>query len=383
MGQGPRKEGSAAVAAGAALLLLVVAPGGAQADPVVAHPPLGKGLLRVDDEGRPHGSVAFVAEASILAVLGVERATTFPEVGQLTGGEPHLARARLGLVGGETGAPLAFSVRVDLSEGLRIDRADYLARPLQTANRFVDDAYVWWTPRSTFGAIAGRQKVPFSRFRQADEALLAAVAPPFLVDRIAPDRRWGVTATGEQGALAWAAGVYEDWHRLAAAADDDPSAAGVVAAAAHVEWAPRGSLGEGHLPVPRADRAHERLRTSTGAGLLVRGREQGGTRIDLSLSGGFQLRLLSAITETILSHDDGETALSAAAEAGVLVTDQFYLFARADTDPAVDLRSAGAGVVYFATADRRNKLTFLAWARRDGDRGPRRDGIILQLHASL
>jgi hypothetical protein len=58
-------------------------------------------------------------------------------------------------------------------------------------------------------------------------------------------------------------------------------------------------------------------------------------------------------------------------------------FLRADTDPVADQHSAGGGVSYFVTGDRRNKLTLYGWLRRHGEGGPRSDGAIVQLQASM
>ena len=343
-----------------------------------------------------------------LGVLGAERTTVFPEVGPLEGGEPALARMRVGLVGWSGWAPFGFSLRADLAEGLRLDQDDFEAAPVAAADRILDDAYGAWIARAWAQLWVGRQPVVFSRFRHGEEALETGSAEPFLVDRVAPDRRWGVAFHGDLGSIAYAAGLYADpdWLELRPSVsgdgemppappvppvpslDDvvplpDPSAGGRTAVAAHVEWTPRAPMGPGSAPSPSDDPWYETARASAGAGVLWRWREAG-QRVDLSLSGGGKLKAVAALAELILSVDGEQVALGGAAEVSVLAGDRFLVFVRGDYDGEVDWWTAGPGATYFATRDRWNRVSIFGWVRRQGnDEGPNGDGVIVQLQAAL
>ncbi|HWM87301.1 MAG TPA: hypothetical protein VNO33_15725 [Kofleriaceae bacterium] len=344
--------------------------------------------------------LALVVEMSGLAILGAERITVFPEIGQVEGGEPELALMRVGLVGWSGCQPFGFAVRVDLGEGLRLDQDDFERAPAAATDRLIDDAYGVWVPRAWAQVWAGRQPVVFSRFRQVEHALWAGGAPPFLIDRIAPDRRWGAAFHGDLGGIAYAAGVYADHDRvelrpLVPEEDDempdlgppllpDPSAGGRTAVAAHVEWTPRAPMGPGSAPTPRSDPWYDTPRVSAGAGVLWRWREPAlGNRVDLSLSGGAKYQAVSAMGELILSIDD-RVALAGAAEVNFLATDRLLLFGRAEYDIEVDWWTIGPGASYFITGDRWNKVAIFGWVRRKGeDFGPDGDGVIVQLQAAL
>jgi hypothetical protein len=410
----------------AAVLLSVGRP--AAADPILDLPPVGRGgLLDVPDmserkleldPGRRRrtaraagstdparlpgrggaGELALVAEMNALGVLGAERVTIFPEVGKLDGGQPALALMRVGLVGWSGCLPLGFALRADLAEGLRLDEDDFRATPAAAVDRVLDDAYAVWFARPWFQVWAGRQPVPFSRFRQGEHALLAGGAPPFLIDRVAPERRWGAALHGDLGGIAYATGMYADADRLEMrppAPDDmpepslepeplpDPSAGGRTAVAAHIEWTPRAPMGPGSAPSPRVDPWYDTPRASAGAGMLWRWREDG-SRFDVSLSGGGKYRAGSALAELILSIDGGEVALAGAAELNLLATDNLLLFARADYDIEVDWWTIGPGATWFVTRDRWNRVSIFGWVRRESDdQGPDGDGVIVQLQTAL
>jgi hypothetical protein len=352
--------------------------------------------------------LALVVEMSAFGVLGAERRTIFPEVGPLEGGEPELAVMRIGLVGWSGSAPLGFAVRADLAEGLRLEASDLRAEPVAAVDRLIDDAYAAWIARSWAQLWVGRQPVVFSRFRQVEHALLSGGAPPFLIDRIAPDRRWGAALHGDLGSIAYAAGVYGDADRLelrpaAPAAGGempppvppeglppepalpDPSRGGRTAVAAHVEWTPHAPMGPGSTPSPPGDPWYDTPRASAGAGVLWRWREPGlGHRLDLSLSGEGKYRAMAAMAELVLSLDRGDVMLSGAAELSVLAGDKLLFFARADHDIEVDWWTIGPGAAYFVTRDRWNKVSIFGWVRREGeDDGPDADGVIVQLQAAL
>jgi hypothetical protein len=420
--------------AGALAVAAVLVAGPAAADPILDLPPVGRGGLlgeppdvseralerepgrrrrssRAAGSSDParlpgHGGtseVALVVEMSALGVLGAERVTIFPEVGLLDGGEPELALMRVGLVGWSGCAPVGFAVRADAAEGLRLDRDDFDAAPAAAIDRVIDDAYGVWIARPWAQLYAGRQPVVFSRFRQAEHALLAGGSPPFLIDRVAPDRRWGAAFHGDLGSIAYATGVYADADRLEMRPPPpqemppgtppplepeplpDPSAGGRTAVAAHVEWTPRAPMGPGSAPSPRSDPWHDTPRASAGAGALWRWRESGlGSRYDLSLSGAGKYRFASALAELILSIDGGQVALAGAAEVDLLATENLLLFARADYDIEVDWWTVGPGATWFVTRDRWNKVSIFGWVRREGDdRGPDGDGVIVQLQAAL
>jgi hypothetical protein len=444
----PAEAGTARVAAGApargavgaaALLAAVLVGTPAAADPILDLPTVGRGgLLGTPPDGSDRvlekepglrrrsaaaagssdparlpgrtgtSEVALVAEMSALGVLGAERTTIFPEVGPLEGGEPELAVMRVGLIGWSGWAPFGFALRFDLAEGLRVNDEDLSAEPIAAVDRFIDDAYATWIAQSWAQLWLGRQPVVFSRFRQVERALLAGGAPPFVVDRIAPDRRWGAAFHGDLGAIAYAAGVYADLDRLelrAPPAEEmppptpptpptppappeplpDPSTGGRTAVAAHVEWTPFAPMGPGSAPTPRSDPWYETPRASAGVGVLWRWREpELGHRVDLSLSATGKYRAAAAQAELILSFDSGEVALAGAAEMSLMTGERFLLFARADYDIEVDWWTVGPGASYYVTRDRWNKVSIFGWVRREGeDRGREADGVIVQLQAAL
>ena len=101
-------------------------------------------------------------------------------------------------------------------------------------------------------------------------------------------------------------------------------------------------------------------------------------------SGHIKWRRLSAVAEVLVARESARFAFTGGAgEAGVLVTDKVHVFARGDYDRAVGLWSGGGGASFFVTGDRRSKLVFYGWYRRDRVGGPRRDGAIVQLQAWL
>jgi hypothetical protein len=411
--------------------------GEARADPILELPPVGRaGLLGppVDgsdrvlerEPGRRRRSaaaagstdpnrlpgrtgtseLALVAEMNAFGVLGAEPTTSFPEVGGLEGGQPELARMRVGLVGWSAASPVGFSLRADLAEGLRLDGDDFRRAPVAAVDRVLDDVVAAWIPRAWAQLWVGRQPVVFSRFRHGEQALLSGGGAPFLIDRVAPDRRWGAAFHGDLGALAYAAGAYADLDRLELRArppgeqppdpgppvpmlpDEpillpDPSLGGRSAVAAHVEWTPRAPMGPGSAPSPSWDPWHDTPRASLGAGALWRWRESG-QRLDLSVSAGGKLRGLAAQAELVLSVDGERVALGGAGEVSALLGDRLLVFVRGDTDAEVGWWTAGPGASYFATRDRWNRVSIFGWVRRErDDEGPNGDGVIVQLEAAL
>src|SRR5262249_2856193 len=141
------------------------------------------------------------------------------------------------------------------------------------------DLYARWRPAPEANVIVGRARVPWSKPRQIDELEDPFGAPPFVVDRIAPDRRWGALLLGERAHVAYSAGVWEDLDALEPRIRvGDASAGGALAAAAWLEWTPGASLENvgGPLPARTDDPRWEQVRLSFGAGALGRTGDRGG-----------------------------------------------------------------------------------------------------------
>jgi hypothetical protein len=364
------------------VLVMMAWPRAAAADPIFTLP-AGRELL---SSGAGSGSLAVLGDVDAIGVAWAERLSDLPDFGAIDELEPDLGRARAGLVGRHGRWPLAFMLRVDWSEALRHDRDQLTDETAGVLDGFVDDASVWWSPRVWAGLVAGRGKVPFSRFRHLDRALLSGAVMPFASDRLAPDRRWGITALGDLGALSYAAGVYADYDSLELrTAADDPSAGGKLAAAAHLEWTPRAPIGSDHRASPTRDPWHGVGRASLGAGVLYRRRAaERGDRLDLSVSSQVKMGRYAAICEGIVSADDSALGISGVAEASVMIGERVVAFMRGDVDIGVDLWTAGGGASYFVTSDRRNVVSLLGWVRRQREvTGEARDGVVIKLQAGL
>ena len=395
--------------------------GVAMADPLLELPPADRGVVVGDPrssrdsserpsgqasqvaEATPPGFLALIGEVDILAILGSEPTTTYPDTGAITGGEPELAVARLGLLA--TRARTWLLVRLDGSEALRVDLDLLKRRPVATVDAFIDDASIWWRPRGWFEVMGGRVVVPFARFRQLERGILASGAVPFAVDRVAPDRRWGATVHGDVGAMSYAAGAYADpdWLELRAGEKidsssmdsmepmepdgpvdvaPDPSAGGRSIAVLHVGWTPRAPIGPDPLATPEADPWFDTARPAAGLGIMWRHRE-GVDRFDAALNGQLKYQRFAAIAEILASLEGGEIAASISGEASALITDRAVLFAQAEYDGELGLWTAGGGVGFFATTDRRNKLTLVAWVRREPGSAVKRDGAVVHIQAAF
>jgi hypothetical protein len=440
MGTGPGPEagpGAVARSGGAlvAALAIAVGPTAAAADPVLALPPWREGVLidpphadpgagpsagaaaaGATGTGGPVGTgwlathdrrddgelplLALVAEFSGLGVVGADRIASFPHVGPIDGGEPALAVMRVGLVGRHATWPLAFALRADLAEADRLDADQVRARPLAAGGRLLDDALVVWTVRQELAVWLGRQAVPFSRFRLIEHGRQLAGAVPFVVDRVAPERRWGATATGDLGQVGYAVGLHADTARLerlpaVASGEDeppgppdrlavDPSDRGRLGLAAHVEWTPGASVGRDHLPSPEDDPLRPVTRLSLGLGALTRLRADGTARADGALSALVVSGPVAAAGELLVAAERGGPALGAAIEVSLLPIDRALAFVRAEYDGGVAAWSSGAGATWFVTADRLNKVTLYGFVRRETDEAALdRDGIVVQLQAWL
>lgn len=384
MGQDSRPQARLAVLVLLSLAALLELAPPAAADPILVLPPAGRGRLTSVDADP--ALLAVVGDLSGIGIVGADEMTNLPGYGGIAGNRPELGRARLGVVAVHGRVPLAAVLRVDFSEALRADFATDFDRPIAGVDRFIDDAQVWFRPAVWTDLVAGRQKVPFSRFRQLDAALLTAGVVPFVIDRIAPDRRWGVAVHGDLGALSYAAGAFEDHDalepRIAAA---DPSSGGRGLIATHVEWTPRAPIGADHLPTPTSDPWYGTTRVSLGVGFLYRTTtDTGSQRFDIAMSGQIQRGRFAGLAELIIAKHGSEVLADIASEASVAITDRVMAFARGDTDAHQQLWSSGLGMSYFVTADRRNRVSVYGWVRRETEAsGGDRDGVIAQLQASL
>ena len=70
------------------------------------------------------------------------------------------------------------------------------------------DAKIVWTRFSAARVSVGLDKVPFSRFAMNSSSRLTLVERPLVTQKIAPDRREGVTVLGDFAGLEYAAGFY-------------------------------------------------------------------------------------------------------------------------------------------------------------------------------
>jgi hypothetical protein len=394
--------------------LAVVSAGAAQADPILRLPRLGKGKLLGND--RESGAFGFAAELNAMAGLGAERQMRIPEIGQLAGGTTALS-LRLGIVGeavgGQTFWPLDYLVRVDAAEIGRVDGDQARDRPAAAANQVIDDAALWWRPHVAAQVIAGRFKVPFTRWRQQDRLALATAGVPFAVERVAPDRRWGLTFAGDLGALAYAAGAYydRDWFepRLKVEVDGaqvlvDPSRAGRAIYVVHSQWTPRAPIGADLWASPARDPWFDWLRLSLGAGALLRVRDgQAGNRLDVAINGNLTWRRLSAVAEGLFAAEAEVFELAAVAELGAMASDRAGFFLRGELESCLDrrttpacragahssdgrgrtLRTAGTGATWFVTTDRRSKIALWLFVRRDQPGDFKGDGAVVELQTAL
>jgi hypothetical protein len=374
--------------------LLAVSASTASADPLFAPPDFGK--VRYGGGSDDDVELGFLADMQALGVIGSDRLSAWPDrrLGVLAP-FPQLIAVRAGLRADFRDEDLTLVARIDLSEPWR-PYVDTRALPL--ADAIVDDLYLLWKPARPIELLIGRARVPFSKARQLEEIDDPFGAPPFVVDRIAPDRRWGVTAYGDLGALAYAGGVYEDLDDLETRIrTGDPSAGGALAAAAHLEWTPRAPLygsnppgavvgAQGLLPTPRSDPWFDTVRPSAGAGVLYRLRDDGSSRLDGTLSGQVKIAAFSALAEAIVSLQGGQTKLGGHAELMVTPVDKLALMLRGEIDqgaPNGGEWTTEAGVGWYVTKDRRNKVELLGWLRRDVDRGTPYDALVVLFQASL
>lgn len=372
----------------------------ASADPLLGPPVIAKGILTGDTEGDAW-IVGFVGEARALGVVGAERLTAWPDRQRGIEREaPELVAGRAGIVAHSTRLPLSFVARIDFAEPTT-PRFDLGGDPIGASiDTVVDDLYVLWRPRTALQLYGGRARVPFSKLRQYEDVDLPAMSTPFVVDRIAPDRRLGVTLHGDLGAMAYAAGVYEDLDALEPRMVlDDPSLGGALMGMAHVEWTPAAPMmgsnppgkiagARGPLPTPRRDPWFATARVSIGLGALYRLREDGTSRVDGTASVQLKWRWLAALSEVILSSDAGGSELGAWGELMATPADLVSVSARAEWDGGAATGgewSVGGGLSWHATRDRRSRIGFFGWLRGDAERGQRLryDGFVVLVQAAL
>jgi hypothetical protein len=332
-------------------------------------------VSRVRSGGGPEDAalVSFLAEVRAVGVLGADRLTSWPD--RLLGIEvtrPELIAARPGVLIDLRAAPVLLVARADLGEAARPRIDD---RPMALVDVVLDDLYAAWRPAGGVEVVAGRSRVAWSRPRLVEEIEQPLAAPPFVIDRVAPDRRWGAGAGVDAGVAAAHAGVYADLDALEARLrPDDPSRGGRLALALSGQLTPRaGLLEEGAA------------RPTFGAGALARLREDGRARVDGALSAALEWRWLAALAEALVARDGGATELGGHAHARAT-------FGRVTLAMRGELDGGGAGggawaaaaeIGWRVTRDGRNRIAVHAWLRRDRDRGTPFDGIVVFFQAHL
>jgi hypothetical protein len=395
---------AASVLAGWACIVATARDG--SADPLFEPPMLGR---KATTGGGPGDAVTagLVLEARLVGPLGADRLALWPDRSLgLEAREPGAVALRAGAVLWLRGAPVGFVVQLDLAEIVRPGRGGDGAwaqdfGPFATS--LVDDLYATWRPSRSLQLVAGRARVPLTRQRQWDERDLPLGAAPQVVDRIAPDRRFGLLVHGDLGALAYAAGLWSDDDALELRALGDASAGGRLLAGGHLEWTPIAPMygsnpvgavvgARGPLPTPRRDPWYPIHRLSLGAAVLARRSAAGDLRTDLSLSAGWKWRWLGAEAEVIRSAPaNGKSELGAWLELHATpVTDKLSWSVRAEWDEGASpdgTATAGGGITWHATDDRRSKIGLVGWLRfvgegRDG-RDRREDALVVVIQTAL
>jgi hypothetical protein len=309
--------------------------------------------------------LAFLADVRAVGVLGVDRLSSWPDRGVgIEPTQPQLVAARPGVLARFLRVPVTLVGRIDLGEAAR-PLLDTSIGPLSGA--ILDDAYVLWQPTPAAQVVAGRSRVPFAASRRREEIDEPTGAPAFLVDRVAPDRRWGVGLQGDLDELGWFAGAYADLDVLEQRVRlDDPSRGGGALLLAQVEWSPIAPL-------------------AAGAGTLVRLRREGGARVDASLSARVEWGALGLVAELLGARDD-ELALGGHVQVALRASRRVDLVTRAEWDPGAPgggVWAATAAIGWNVTRDRRNRVAVVGWLRREVERENPLDGIVVYLQASL
>jgi hypothetical protein len=389
-------------AAVVAAAVVLAGAGAAAADPVFEPPVMGK-ARRGGEQGAPLWG--FFAEARLVGVLGADRLAVYPDRGLgLEVREPAAAAVRAGgvvwLAGGEVGvvlqADLAETVRPPLG-GERL----WSREPGAFVGALVDDLYLLWRPARALELVVGRHRVAVSRYRMWDERDLP-LGVPFVIDRVMPDRRLGVTMHGDFGAFAYALGAWEDLDALEprGGVGEDPSLGGRLAAGGHLEWTPIAPMygsnpvgavvgARGPLPTPRKDPWYATHRLSMGLGVLARMDDDGVVRTDVSFGAGWKWRWLAADAEAVLEL--GTSDLGGWAEVHATPVDKVSLGVRGEWDPAAGgaghaAGTAGGGVMWHASEDRRSRIGVWGWVRqRESATGVdvREDAVIVLVQTAI
>jgi hypothetical protein len=368
----------------------------AAADPLFELPAPGK-LATGGGEDEP--LVVGLLDVRVIGALAARDLATFPDRQlRLESRETELLMARAGARLDLGALPLSFVVRADPAELLREPAKGGVGT---TLGAITDDLYLYYTPFRALGVLVGRARVPFSKLHQFDELDEPLVGAPFVVDRLAPDRRWGALLLGDLGALSYAAGFYEDRDELEPRAPaDDPSQGGELLGVAHAEWTPIAPMmgsnppgqirgARGPLPTPRGDPWYDTPRVSLGMGELWRRRQEGSMRSDLSLSAQLKWRWAAGLAELICTdacRRDPTKLLGAYGQLMVTPTDRLALGVRLEWDGQVGEDGTWAlstSVAFHVTTDRRSKMALLGWIRRDGSSDPHYDGAVVLLQTSL
>jgi hypothetical protein len=385
MGRRERPQGSRG-----ALILVLALTHVVRADPLVLPPIIGDAHWGGTDKDA--ALIGFVADARMVGVIEGDRLAIWPDrTFGLEPGEPALLAFRPGAIVHLRHAPLSFVLRADLGEPER----PFLSPPIGAKlDAVLDDLYALWRPIPEVQLLVGRAQVPWSKYRQWDVIDDPIGAPPFLTDRIAPDRRWGATVFGDLGAGAYAAGVYEDVDALEPRArtpfaPGDPSTNARLDAMAQLEWTPVAPMmgsnpvgkiigARGPLPTPRADPWFDTARVSLGLGVLYRNRpgEAGGDRVDVCFSAQFKLAWFGALAEFFAPR-------SGYAQLFVTPIDKLDAAVSGEWDDAAQTWTALGSIGWSVTKNRRNRVVLDGWLRRDTQRGTPYDALVVFLQASL
>jgi hypothetical protein len=365
----------------------------AAADPIFPEPVVGK--AHWGDDSDP-GEIGLLVDMRALGVLAADRLASFPARRYgLEDQVPALIAAHAGARAVFRDLPLILVARADIAEAARPYHDSHVGA---VVDGVLDDLYLEWTAARPFHLIVGRARVPWSKPRQYEELDEPLGSPAFIVDRIAPDRRWGAVVIGDLGAASYAAGAWEDFDALEPRVRvGDPSSGGAFATGAWIEWTPRAPMyggnpvgaivgARGPLPTPRTDPCFDTWRISVGAGALARLREDGSTRFDLAMSALTKWGPVSAQAEIFIARDGGRQQLGGDAELMVTPIDHIAVSVRGEFDdgaPNGGERSAAAAIQYHVTKDRRNRVGIVGWRRRDVSRNTPYDALAVFLQASL
>ncbi|MBI4512045.1 MAG: hypothetical protein HY698_20605 [Deltaproteobacteria bacterium] len=363
----------------------------AAADPLYQAPTVGKARWGGGDEDL--ALVGLLAEARLLAVPRASARASWPDrTLALEEESPTLVAGRIGVVVVGRSIPASLVLRADLAEGLREEETGSNAGWAATVDSYLDDAHLVATPWRPMQVVAGRSRVTWSKLRQFDEVDLPLGSVPFVIDRIAPDRRWGITVLGDLGALSYALGIHEDMDTLEPRFEGDPSRGGQLVVSGHVESTPRAPMmgsnppgkipgAVGPMPTPTADPWYDVARVSVGLGSMWRQREDATARLDVALSAHVKWRLLAMVAEVIGTSDGGEGEVGGYGELIVTPIDRVALTVRGEWDGGMGesgIWVGTGGITWLATTDRRNKVAVIGTLRRD-----QQDSMMVLFQASL